>query len=283
MIEATVQLAAFMDSARSAVRADLYTVTLASGQVLRWTSGNAPVTLPDGRTFAVGPLLNRSRLALVSGIEVDEMQVDITPRAADLVGGVPLLRIARVGGLRGCEVQLEWAYFNTSLELQGTLVKFSGRASPSGYDGTTIHLTVKSELERLLVQMPRDVYQSGCLNTLYDAGCGKSRAALQVTGTVGSVVSASSFGTALGQAAGYFEQGVLRFTAGANNGVARTVRSFSGGAFTFALPFPFPVAAGDAFSVYPGCDGELATCTSKFANRARFRGQPFIPSPEVAT
>jgi uncharacterized phage protein (TIGR02218 family) len=283
MIAATPQLASFMDGARAAVRVDLYTLTLATGTVLRWCAADAPLALPDGRSFTTGPLITRSKLALVAGIQVDEMAVAITPRASDLVAGVPLLRLARVGGLRGCEVLLEWAYLTTAGVLQGVLPKFAGRASPTGYDGSTIHLAVKSELERLMVQMPRDVYQATCLNTLYDAGCGKARAAYTVTASVVSASSASAFTTGLTQPAGHFEQGVLRFTAGLNAGVGRTVRSYAGGAFSFALPFPFAISPGDAFAVYPGCDGELATCSGKFNNRARFRGQPFIPAPEVAT
>lgn len=283
MIAASAPLIAFMDTARAGRRVDLYTFTFATGTVVRWCASNAPITLPDGRAFSLGPLIHRSRLTLSAGIEVDEMTLDITPRASDIVDGASLLRQARVGGLHGVEVLLEWAYLAMDGVLQGVLTKFAGRGSPTGYDAATIHLNIKSELERLLVQMPRDVYQPACLNTLYDAGCGKSRAAMTVTSTVSSVVDRSRFSASLGQASGWFDQGVLRFTSGPNSGVARTVRSFGSGAFSFARPFPFDVAPGDAFSVYPGCDGRLATCESKFANRARFRGYPFIPAPEVAT
>lgn len=286
MITTTPELAAWMDSAIKGIRVDLYTLTLANGTVLRWCGGDVPVTLPapDGRTFTCGPLISRDRLAVMSGIQVDELQIVITPRAVDQVGSTPLLRFARIGGLRGCTVLLEQAYFDEALVFKGLLPKFYGSGSPVGFD-SAITLQVKSELERLLMMMPRDVYQPGCLNTLYDAGCGKSRAALSVTGACTSVVAGaqSAFTSARGETAGYFEQGVVRFTSGANAGVGRTVRSFASGAFTFALPFPFPIEVGDAFATYPGCDGEKATCSAKFANLPRFRGQPYIPAPEVAT
>jgi hypothetical protein len=35
--------------------------------------------------------------------------------------------------------------------------------------------------------------------------------------------------------------------------------------------------------VYPGCDKQQATCRGKFANLARFRGQPYVPAPETIT
>lgn len=284
MIATTPELASFMDSARFAVRVDLYTLTLASGQVLRWASGNAPLLLTDGRLFQLGPLLKRGKLELRTGLEVGELTVEITPRASDTIAGQPLIRYAQRGGLRGVQLQLEWAYLDAAGQLQGVMPRFSGRGSPDDYEGGTITLRVRDDLEALLVQMPKDVYQPTCLNTVYDARCGKSRAAMRITGTVSSITpgNRSGFGSALGQATGYFALGRLRFTSGANAGVSRTVRSFSGGAFSVALPLPEVIAVGDAFEVWPGCDGSKATCSTRFANLPRFRAAPHTPAPEVA-
>lgn len=283
MISATPQLIAFMESARACRRVDLYTLTLPTGAVLRWAADNAAILLPDGRVFSKGPLISRNRLEMRAGIEVDTLQLDITPGSTDLIAGQPLLRYAREGGLRGVELLLEWAYFDLDGGFQGLLPKFAGRGSPTQYEGGSLTLQVKSELERLLTQAPREVYQPTCLNTVYDAACGKPRSSMRVTGTVASSANRSTISTALGQAAGFFDKGLLRFTGGDNAGVARTVRGFVGGIFTVALPLPRDIAPGDAFEAYPGCDGTLATCTSKFANAARFRGQPFIPVPETTT
>ena len=40
-------------------------------------------------------------------------------------------------------------------------------------------------------------------------------------------------------------------------------------------------SVGDAFTVYPGCDKQQSTC-ALFGNSANFRGQPFIPAPELS-
>ena len=43
------------------------------------------------------------------------------------------------------------------------------------------------------------------------------------------------------------------------------------------------VSAGDAFTIYPGCDKTLgANGCAKFANTARFKGYPFIPTSDTA-
>lgn len=287
MIDATPELIAFMETARACVRVDLYTITTSSGQVLRWSAGDIPVTLPAGRSFVLGPLIERSTLSVVRGVEVGELDVTISPRPTDTINGVPLRQFAYEGGLRGALVLLEWAYFDTALTFKGVLPKFGGKGSPNGFD-YGINLAFKSDLEALLIQMPRDLYQPGCLNTVYGPGCGKSRAAFTRHGAVAAITPGrerSGFTSTRTEADKYFERGVLRFTTGANAGVARTVRSYlnTGGTFTFALPFPGTVAPGDEFDVYPGCDGSIDMCTSRFNNIVRFRGQPRIPAPETVT
>ena len=87
----------------------------------------------------------------------------------------------------------------------------------------------------------------------------------------------------MAQAAGYFDLGVVKFTSGANNGVARTVKRHTSGQLVTLQPLPAAVANGDTFQVWPGCDKLQGTCSGKFANLARFRGQPYIPMAETVT
>ena len=42
-----------------------------------------------------------------------------------------------------------------------------------------------------------------------------------------------------------------------------------------------PVAAGDAFTISAGCDKQFATCKSRFANQANFRGFPYMPGNDT--
>ncbi len=70
---------------------------------------------------------------------------------------------------------------------------------------------------------------------------------------------------------------------GANSGLVRTVKSYahSSGLVTVVLALPNTPAVSDAFTIYPGCDLTMATCSSKFSNLAHFGGQPFVPAPET--
>jgi hypothetical protein len=70
-------------------------------------------------------------------------------------------------------------------------------------------------------------------------------------------------------------------TSGANVGVSRTIKNGTGtGVIGVIAPWPFPVAIGDTFDFYPGCDkdGHLHT---KFSNLVHFAAEPFVPLPDM--
>jgi hypothetical protein len=74
--------------------------------------------------------------------------------------------------------------------------------------------------------------------------------------------------------------------------LSRTVKTYlnANGLVTPVKPFPYTPQAGETFTIYPGCDkvgqigGDIAagTCQVKFSNIARFKGTPFVPTPENA-
>ena len=280
-------LAALLNSRVPLNKADLYTITLAGGTVLRW-SGHHVALVAHGNSFALGPGITRSRLRWAVGIEVDSMSVTLTTDAVrpNAISGTPLLQYVRQGGFSGARVQLERAYWGTSsIGPVGTLIVFQGRLADVKVTRVEAQMQVKSDLELLNVMVPRDVYQSGCLNTLYDASCGLNRTTFQATSSATSATDTSrtTFSHAMAQAAGYFDLGVVKFTSGANNGVARTVKRHTSGQLVTLQPLPAAVANGDTFQVWPGCDKLQGTCSGKFANLARFRGQPYIPMAETVT
>jgi uncharacterized phage protein (TIGR02218 family) len=76
--------------------------------------------------------------------------------------------------------------------------------------------------------------------------------------------------------------GTLTFTSGALAGKSYSIRQQTGGVFLLTVPIPIPPAAGDAITVYPGCDKQQTTCQTKFANLQHFEGFPYVPVPETA-
>ncbi len=102
------------------------------------------------------------------------------------------------------------------------------------------------------------------------------------TVTVAAVPIVNFIKTNLSQADGYFTQGIISFTSGANNGVSRTVQWHGRGNVAVGVPWPSAPAVGDTFTIAAGCDHTLATCTSKFGNQNNFRGFPYIPPAEMS-
>jgi len=87
---------------------------------------------------------------------------------------------------------------------------------------------------------------------------------------------------------GYYAQGVMTFTSGANIGISRVVSNYtntggSNGIVTVVPLFPYAVAEGDSFSILPGCNKTTSQCTSKFDNLLNYAGMPYIPLPTTGS
>ena len=282
MKAASPELVALLNSGRF-VRADLWTITLNGGGVVRWTSHDKDITA-NGHLFISGPNIQRGTISEKRGVEVAELSVTIDAIDSDTINGAPVIRFISQHGLDGANVKLERAYApDWASPVTGTVIRFAGKVtSVDPIIGGTAELTVSSWLVLLNTNMPRNQYQAGCMRTLYDAGCGVNPASFSASGTV-STGGAGSFGSNLTGVAGRYSQGRVLFTSGANNGISRTVKiNNSDGSFALVRPLPAPAATRDTFTAFAGCDLAMATCRDKFSNLIRFKGTPFVPVPTTA-
>ena len=294
MRSASGSLISLLNSQREVLVADLLTIAQVSGAITRLTSADFDVTAVskyDNASHAFsskGPPFTRGKTKLTIGVEVDTMDLTIYPRnGIDLLGGVPWPAAAIAGALDEARVMIERVYTASWADMTaGTLIVFTGRVGEIDPKRNEIKITVRSDLELLQQLMPRNVYQPGCVHTLYDAGCTLLASTFAVSGTVASGSTTQLVNTtSLAQATGYFDLGKIKFTSGALNGLTFTVKTYVHGSPSTVAPIaPFPAApvAGDTFTIYPGCDKTESTCSSKFANLAHFKAFPFIPAPEAA-
>lgn len=117
-----------------------------------------------------------------------------------------------------------------------------------------------------------------CRHDLGDSGCKIDLVSLTVTGAVTSVTSAHMFAdSSRAEAAGHFNGGLLTWTSGPNSGLSMEVKDFTSGQFTLWLAMPDLPAAGNSYSVTPGCDKRFSTCKAKFNNVVNFGGFPHLP------
>jgi uncharacterized phage protein (TIGR02218 family) len=283
MKAATPALVALLSSSDQFIMADLYTITLVGGSVLRYSA--APTALnANGYTFALGPRFERSKLKVVIGTQVDELQVKIYPEPADLVGGSSFLEAAWQGQFDGALLQLERAFMPSYGDTSpGTIVLFAGRISDLECTRTSVDIKCRSHLELLNIQMPRRLWQASCTHLFGDAMCQFDRSSMQATFSAGSGSDQTQIATSLSPTPpNLYVQGTVIGITGANAGASRTVASMSGGWVHVKLAFLSPVVAGDQFQLLPGCDRTFATCNNVFNNAAHFGGFPYIPTPETA-
>jgi uncharacterized phage protein (TIGR02218 family) len=280
MRTASAPLIAFLASATEFLMADLYTITLADGTISRYANVDIDIGFGGYTYSSKGLLLTRGPITIVRGLEVDILKVTVVPTTA-LIGGIPWLQAAVNGALDGASVMLKRLFLSDPETPVDVITLFLGNVSdidPAGR--TSMEINVASLLERLGSQWPYNTYQPQCGWVVYGGGCGLTRASWTVAGTVAAGSTASLINTTLAQASGYFDRGVIAFTSGACTGSRRTIKSYASGAVSVALPLPAVPSAGDTFTIYPGCDHSLDTCTNKFSNEANFRGFPFVPVPE---
>ncbi len=232
------------------------------------------------------PIVKRGGTRSVIGTEVSEMEVILLGDANTTVQSLSLGKFAVEGGFDGATVSVQRHFApdwdSTSV---GSLNMFLGRVGEVSIVGAEVTLNVKSMLELLNVQMPRNLYSASCSRTLYDEGCGLVAANFTVTANVTANSTRLTVNTNLSQSTGYFSLGTVEGITGLNAGIKRTVKlhSNANGVLRVAFPFPYIPSPGDHFAVKPGCDKLMATCNAKFSNLDNFRGFPFIPVPEATT
>ncbi len=283
MKAASPALIALLSSANQFIMADLYTITLVGGSVLRYSAASTTI-FANGYSFALGPKFERSKTKVVIGTQVDELDVRIYTDPTDLIGGVPFLQAAWQGQLDGALLQLERAFMPTYGDTSpGTVVLFAGRISDIDCTRTGIDLKCRSHLELLNIQMPRRLWQSSCTHTFGDAMCQFDRSSMQLTFAAEPGSTQAQVASSVGPTpANLYVQGTIIGVTGANAGSSRTIADMGSGWISVKLPFLSPVMTGDQFQVLPGCNRTLATCTNVFNNATHFGGFVFIPTPETA-
>jgi uncharacterized phage protein (TIGR02218 family) len=276
-------LVVFLQSATEFRMADLYTITLKAGTVLRYTNWGSSLTVL-GNTFLTGPPnIERTAIEEQLGMAVSTIEVTITASATDLLSGVPILQAIGLGLFDGAAFKIERLFMDPAGQQIGTVIRFAGFIGPvDELTRSYAKITVNSGTDLLSMQLPAIILQPGCTNTLFDARCGLGKASFAESNTVQSGSTVNKLISLSTKADGYYDNGQIACTSGANSGLVKAVKQYLGQQFTFNSPLPFTPNAGDAFTAYPGCDKTQLTCTNKFSNLVNFEGFPYVPVPETA-
>lgn len=262
--------------------ASCWKIERTDGQVQAFTSFDRPLTV-DGVTYLPANSFSASQLASDTEMSTGDVEL-LGALDSDDIDGADLL--AGVYDYAAVELSVvDWS----DLTIPKTIVRrgWIGSVTQSG-------VTFRAELRGLAqrIQQPViDSYSVECRTDLYSPKCGVDRAAFGVSaavtaltdGTLGAAAdNRSFFAPALtAKPDGWFDYGEVWWTGGANAGRKTEVRSYAGGRVELWEPMGLPIALGDTFTIYAGCNKALGTCQAKFANVVNFRGEPYVPGTDA--
>lgn len=256
--------------------AQIWTITRNDGVVLRFTSLDREL-IWGGETYQACATLNPSAAENVGQV--------------DSAGSMDLSGALAAGGVSGWDL---YAGLFDGAEVEALLVPWDGAGRPRrllkgtfgavelGETGFKVELIGDgARLQQTPLVHP---LQPGCRWQFGDAGCGKDLGPLTVTGTVDSGDGLRAFADAARtETAGYFTRGEVTFTSGSNAGVNAEIKEHeAGGMFTLWPRLPFPIAAGDAYAMVPGCTNIKASvggcngCTA-WGQLVRYGGFDKVP------
>lgn len=291
-------LIALLDSNTTFFMCEFYTITLNNGTVVAYSSADVSLTynmsaqsVSGGRVYNPlgGMRVSRDQMRTMVGTQVDQLDVSFYPDTTDTVNGNLFPFEVASGALDWAWVSVDRVFLTAwnSAGIVGTVNIFQGHVAESQIGRTVVKMTLKSPLELLNLNMPRNVYQSGCIHNLFDSGCTLSASAFTTTGVVtGPTPQPTVINSNItGPTPGYYILGYLTFTSGVLNGQTRSILSWTNttGGIAFSFPFWQAPAIGDTFTITAGCDHQQSTCSGKFNNIIHFRGMPYVPLPETAT
>jgi uncharacterized phage protein (TIGR02218 family) len=294
----------YLASAAEFTWIDLYTFLLA-GTTLRYSGTTLPLVIPGTAwdsnsgslnyatgtswTFALGPRFGRSKVNTKIGIEATSVDIKVMAGPDDLIGTFTWQQAVYNGLFDGATVELDrflagpGGPTDTSL---GAIVWFYGLVADADFGRTSVKLKIQSPLGLMNhQQMPRRIYSSSCTHVFGDAMCQFDRSSMAAAVAALSGSGQTVIHTGLSPSPStLYDQGTISATSGANGGSLRTIDSLdsSGTAFVRGLGFLHPVAAGDTFTLLPGCDHSIPTCNGTFNNLLHYGGMPYIPPPETA-
>ena len=268
MKTASGALQTYLASGQQFIMADLWTITLTNGTVLRYSSADISITYGGNVYNAKDVLCEGAPVDQSTGLEVGTTSVECMPNygaSPSTVAGVPFLQAAREGMFDMAQLQKDRLFMSAWGNLSlGTVNVFLGQITDVSVTRNMATFKCKDARNLLNIYMPRRQFQPTCPWVFGDSNCGFNRAGLTVSSTVATGSSGSTIVCGLAQASGYFTAGVVKWTSGLNAGISRMIKSYSTGSVQLVAPPPNPLSVGDTFNITPGCTKNFAGQTSSF-------------------
>lgn len=259
-----------------------------SGTILLRTGHDVDLTV-GGNKYVHMPI-QHGDINEKNGVETTNTEININYNPNDVIPELNTTWIDAIKGgtFDGCYISIDrlyspipWQYKMPNISTDYVLkARFFGRADVTEVKLTQAKLDLKSPTDLLNAQLPRNLVKPSCLNRFCDSMCGLNKANFASNVTAQSGSSKTAVKVPSGFSNGYFTQGTMMCTGGANVGVSRSIKTFANNIAVPAQPFANDVQAGDTFTFWRGCAKTMAACQA-YGNMANFRGFPFLPCQNV--
>lgn len=254
--------------------AHAWRVTRQDGAVYGWVDHDRDLTI-DGVTYRASAGLTTT---------ATQTTTDLQPATLDVTAFMDVSSEAELDAGVWDEAQVtafetRWDVLPTAVDEVQCNLLMHGRLGRIDRQTGTFTAQLHGLLERLDTQVGR-IYGATCPWRLGDSRCQVDLGPWTRTGTVTGLGSDPRFtfsDSGQGEAEGFFNEGVLTLTSGANTGHSMDVRQWSAQTFRLHRPLAYPVAVGDTYSAVRGDDKTFVTCRNVFANPERFGGFYFLP------
>lgn len=286
---------AALDS-RNFVYTDLFTIKPIIGSPIYLTSARRDVTVvPIGglirQTFKARSVqIQGMRSHTKVGVSVDDqtIQLDYT-NEIEYQARLPWPKALLLGYLDGATISRDraiataWAD-DLSYPWMGVMPMFDGIvAGLSSVGRQTATISVKSEMNVLDTQMPRDLFRTRCKNQWGDLQCGIDQSVFATTVTIASGAPTATFLPWTGASADYVD-GKVQMDNGDSVVRVRQIQRADATGLWLVYPLDFLPVIGSTFTAFPGCAGTMTRCEDFHGPTwmDRFKGFPFIPVAESA-
>ena len=266
---------------RATTLARCWLITRRDGVKMGFTDHDRDLSF-DGVVFEASTGMDGATLESSTGLSVDN---------GEAVGALSALGLTDEDILAGryddAEILHWWVNWQDTSE---RVLMMRGSLGEIRQQGNAFEVELRGLAERLNRPIGR-AFVKTCDRELGDAKCGVDLsnpiyATEAVVGEAvrGSVVVAQGLDAF---APGWFTNGRLTWSSGANAGVVAVVKQdlVIGGVRRLELweAPALPVAIGDSYRLVAGCDKLAGTCRVKFDNFLNFRGFPHIPGEDWVT
>ena len=214
------------------------------------------------------------------GLNVDNLNVE-GALSSDTINEKDL----SAGRYDAAEIELWWVNWQDTRQ---RILLSRGNLGEVERKGVAFNAELRSLTQKAQQKTGR-TFQRYCDAKLGDSRCKVNLNSLAVSGAISEVTDNKAFSTSSNIGANdRFTLGLIRFTTGQNAGIDFEIRTHvrfgvNMHSIEFWSSLPYPMEAGDQFTVFPGCKKDRQTCASKFNNLINFQGFEFIPGNDMVS